>query len=122
MITELTFKPRTDAKIKEDVTKSGMSFIVFNLETIIEDIHRKTFDKANIINQLHKSQNEFMDSDLRTTTTRVNRLLYIIQSNRVLFALEIIASSKNSGYKVIAKAKELIQKIYTGHLILPSFE
>ena len=116
---------RNIAKIEDDILSAGKTFLGQRLSDMLGRIAE--LDDRNLKNKLIEeyfyNQLGTYDKNIGGTRTRVNSVVRIIKSEKVLYALGLIDGSDIRVHpEAVANAKDTIRKIESGEILLPNLK
>ena len=116
-------KKISDKQFIQAYRSAGLWFVALYMEAFIlrYDELQDDIKKIYITSEIYNNGNG-PDKDEGGTRTRVNSLLRIIDSGRIIEALEVAANSsrlKSDFPNAVKTAVELLSRISSGELVLP---
>lgn len=117
---------RTQKQFKSDLKAAGLTFIgtymadILRRKSVLDD----TSVKAELAEEYYEHQITTSDTKVESTQSKLNAVLRIIKSEKVLEALDAVIISKKTivDPRAKAKAKKCKQDILSGIISLPKLE
>lgn len=115
-------KQISDKQFTNCYRSAGLWFVALYMEAFILRINelKDSVSKTKFIEEIYNNGDNTFDKDVSATRTRVNCLLRIIESGRVIEALEVVVNSrlKKQFPEAVYEAEKLLERISTGDIKL----